>query len=101
MQEILVSLQDELSVSKTKFATENNNNNNNNNKKIIKEIKTKKKAAVLSLASEGESVNNNITLTVNAESNINENNEIGTASTNSQSFDNRKNDNKKRQERYQ
>ena len=31
VQEILVSLHDELSVLKTKFATEKNNNNNNNN----------------------------------------------------------------------
>ena len=96
VQEILVSLQDELSVLKTKFATDNNNNNKRN----------KKKAAVLSLASERETVNNNITLPVNAESNINENNEIGTASTNSQSFDNKwitfeKMIIKKRQGRYQ
>ena len=33
VQKILVSLQDELSVLKTKFAMENNNNNNNNNKR--------------------------------------------------------------------
>ena len=38
MQEILVSLQDELSIFKTKFTTENNNNN-----KIIKEIEKKSK----------------------------------------------------------
>ena len=54
VQEILVSLQDELSVLKTKFATDNNNNNKNNNKKIRKETKKeiKKNAAVLSLPSE-------------------------------------------------
>ena len=39
VQEILVSLQDELSVLKTKFATDNNNNNNNNNKKNNKRNK--------------------------------------------------------------
>ena len=69
MQEILVSLQDELSFWKTKFATENNNNNNNNIKKIIKKKykkKTKQKSAVLALASGRESLNNNITPTVNA-----------------------------------
>ena len=54
-----------------------------------------------SLVRERESVNNNNTLSVNAESNINENNEIGTASTNFQSFDNnwitvRKNADKKK-----
>ena len=35
VQEILVSLQDELSVLKTKFATDNNTNNINKNKKKI------------------------------------------------------------------
>ena len=76
VQEILVSLQDELSVLKTKFAT--NNNNNNNNRKNRKRKQNKKKAAV----SERESVSN-ITLSVNAESYKIENNKIGTASTDS------------------
>ena len=55
MQEILVSLQDELSVLKTKFATDNNNNNNNNkknNKRNKKEIKTKKRRFSHSLVRE-------------------------------------------------
>ena len=43
VQEILVSLQDELSVLKTKFATDNNNNNKKILKETKKEIKTKKK----------------------------------------------------------
>ena len=42
VQEILVSLQDELSVLKTKFATDNNNDNNNNKKKIRKKNQNKK-----------------------------------------------------------
>ena len=76
MQEILVSLQDELSILKTKFASEKNNNNYNNNKKNNKRNKKRnKKSRDLSLASERESVNNNITLSVNAERNINENND--------------------------
>ena len=41
VQENLVSLQNELSVLKTKFATENNNNNNN--KKVIEKIEKEKK----------------------------------------------------------
>ena len=49
--------------------------------KEIKKSKQKKKAAVLSLDSERDSVNNNITLSVDAESNISENNEIGTMFT--------------------
>ena len=53
VQEILVSLKNELSVLKTKFTTDNNNNNKKIIKETKKEIKTKK-AAVLSLDSERE-----------------------------------------------
>ena len=42
MQEILVLLQDELSVLKTTFADGKNNNNNNNNKKNNKRNQNKK-----------------------------------------------------------